>query len=106
MSLAGVRVMKDEQITLTGKNMLKLPSPEHVNNLEMIKMMMPEVSDGLHIRPSMDTEDVKMVMDGLIERMARRGETSPGCAEVRFMRRILSHVRGRSSIGRTHGSHP
>jgi hypothetical protein len=58
-------------------------------NIVLIRDLFPRIKKGLEIRPRLNSDDLELIRDGLIELMNVRGELGSGSKSVQLMRRIL-----------------
>jgi hypothetical protein len=59
---------------------------------DLIKDLFPEVPEGVRVRPALNSEDLRLIIDGLMELMRIRGESGSGSKCVQLIRRVLRKV--------------
>jgi integrase/recombinase XerD len=61
-------------------------------DVALIKDLFPRIKKDLAVRPRLNSEDLELIRDGLIELMNVRGELGSGSKSVQLMRRMLRRV--------------
>jgi integrase len=92
LELSGLDVVgKAKQLRIgEGTKMIARPGVAPVSDL--IKDLFPEVPDGVKVRPALNSEDLRLIKDGLMELMIVRGESGSGSKCVQLIRRMLRKV--------------
>jgi len=91
LELAGMTVGDGEIKMLPSGEQFRLVEVEskNQNDVELIKDLFPRIKKALEIRPRLNSEDLELIRDGLIELMNVRGELGSGSKSVQLMRRML-----------------
>ena len=61
-------------------------------DIVLIRDLFPRIKKGSEIRPRLNSDDLELIRDGLIELMNVRGELGSGSKSVQLMRRMLRRV--------------
>ncbi len=89
-------------MTVSGGEIKMLPSGQQFplaevdskkqTDVALIKDLFPRIKRDLEIRPRLNSDDLELIRDGLIELMNVRGELGSGSKSVQLMRRMLRRV--------------
>ncbi len=92
LELSGIdEVGEPRQLGLgEGVNMLTQTGDADIYSL--IADLFPEVPEGVRVRPALNSEDLQLIRDGLMELMRVRGESGSGSRCVQLIRRMLRKV--------------
>jgi len=83
---------KSVQGVLGQSEVLKIESPERAGIKELIAGLMPDIPEGISIRPKLDSKDLRIIKNAMLEYMSSRGETGSASECVVLIRRILRRV--------------
>ncbi len=87
LELSGIEMGgKGKQLRI-GEGVKMLASP--VGVYELIEDLFPKVPEGVKVRPALNSEDLKLISDGLMQLMRVRGESGSGSKCVQLIRRML-----------------
>jgi hypothetical protein len=94
LELAGMTVGGGEIRMLGNGSQLNLVESTSLKNTDaaLIKDLFPRIKKDLEIRPRLNSDDLELIRDGLIELMNVRGELGSGSKSVQLMRRMLRRV--------------
>jgi integrase len=94
LELAGMTVGGGEIKMLGDGSQLNFIESTSLRNTDvaLIKELFPRIKKNLEIRPRLNTDDLELIRDGLIELMNVRGELGSGSKSVQLMRRMLRRV--------------
>ncbi len=96
MELAGVKVGGEDgrQLAIEGAKRLALPAPGGTvgSVSDLIEDLFPAVPDGVEVRPRLDSDDLRLMRDALMDLMRIRNENGSGSRCVQLMRRMLRRV--------------
>ena len=70
----------------------RIESPERAGIKELIAGLMPDIPEGISIRPKLDSKDLRIIKNAMLEYMSSRGETGSASECVVLIRRILRRV--------------
>jgi integrase len=92
LELSGLEIVgKAKQLRIgEGVKMIEGTDVEPVSDL--IKDLFPEVPEGVKVRPALNSEDLRLIRDGLMELMRVHGESGSGSKCVQLIRRVLRKV--------------
>jgi hypothetical protein len=91
LELSGVKLGKDNQLKFKDDVKL-LEAKKDIDVRNLIIELFPTVPNGVKVRPALDSEDLNLIRDGLIELMKVRGESGSGSECVQLVKRILRKV--------------
>jgi integrase/recombinase XerD len=92
MGLSGLRMVGDERQITMGEEVKMLPETVDIDRRILVEELFPNVPGGVRVRPALDTEDLSLIRDGMVQLMVARGETGSGSRCVQLMRRMLRRV--------------
>jgi integrase len=92
LELSGVDVVGETRQLGIGEGVKVLAPPGGVGVYALIEDLFPEVPEGVKVRPALDSEDLRLIRNGLMELMRVRGESGSGSRCVQLIRRILRKV--------------
>jgi integrase len=91
LELSGVKMGEDRQVEFTG-DVKMLESPVDVSVRDLLIGLFPDVPDGVRVRPALNSKDLNLIRDGLIELMRVRGDSGSGSECVQLIKRVLRKV--------------
>lgn len=92
MELAGVKLIGGSKIEVKNDKLLALPEKAGLEDDVLVNQMLPEIPEGVRIRPALSSEDLNVIRDSFLKTLVERGEKFSGCKEVRLLRRIMRNV--------------
>ena len=91
LELSGVKMGEDKQIGFKDDIQL-LETAKEISVRNLIIELFPNVPEGVKVRPALNSKDLNLIRDGLIELMKVHGESGSGSDCVQLIKRVLRKV--------------
>ena len=91
LELSGVKMGDDRQLEFSDDVKL-LENAEDISVRSLVIGLFPTVPEGVKVRPALNSKDLNLIRDGLVELMRVRGESGSGSDCVQLIKRVLRKV--------------